>query len=202
MSETKTLPATREHGTDLVPGLTGPDAMTPWALEALHKTGICIAKYTGKLPPAYVLVDQRSRLTPYDDLPLADALLAILAHADRMAQQGMAPYQIAERLGIPMLALKEALVFLPSFAAAVKGGLAGGIDEASRVLRKSIEDGDTRSAKFLLETRGGYIIPRNNSPAVVVNIGDDKASVTRDSVDSLQSQQSNLLTDIDYSALE
>ncbi|GAB0113728.1 hypothetical protein AcidC75_12520 [Acidisoma sp. C75] len=121
----------------------------------------------------------------------------MLPQVARLGRQGMTLEQIADRLAIPRSTFRQALVFLPDLAAAISGGLALGVDEASQALVDAAKTGHHKSIRFYLESKGGFRVG-DEKPTVVVNIGNQPASVGLETVESLRSGQDLLLEDLDF----
>ena len=99
------------------------------------------------LPNAYVEVSRRVPDHKYK---------RILGHIDRMAGQGMEPHQIATRLGIPPQELMEAAERYEDVQVAFIGGRARMIDQMTFCVQQSALKGNTKDAKFFLQTKGEF----------------------------------------------
>lgn len=178
-------------------GVTGPKHLTHNARTILGSLGEFLSFFedTRQLPKTLDLY-----LAPLVDPEIGNefAYRGLLPHVERMAQQGMDHDFIADRLGIPRGVFKEAMIFLPDFAIALRGGLARGVDEASWNLSMSSRRGDTSATKFILQTRGNYSAPKGNAPSVIVNIGSERATVDLSSIDAMKQRQETLLDDVEY----
>jgi hypothetical protein len=182
----------------------GPAALSKPSYAALSLLGRALADHPpgAPLPPSYEL--HRALTAKVAFAPRAPhRYRGLLPHVARLARQGMTPQQIADRLALPQHAMREALIVLPEFRAAIVGGLAEGVDAASTSIADNIQAHETSAAAFLLKTKGGFNVPKDyGTPAVVVNIGQQPASVDASSIADLKERQSTLLDDVEWSEVD
>jgi hypothetical protein len=155
-------------------GLQGPGCLSESARIMLGSLGAHLSGLgEGEpLPIPYRIMLQAVLVEP--DGSNEHLYMGLLPHIERLAAQGMTTDQIADRLGIAREIFREAVIFLPDFVQALKGGLARGIDEASASLAASSRKGDTSATKFILQTKGGYHTAKGGQATVVVNIGAER----------------------------
>jgi hypothetical protein len=147
---------------------------------------------SAQLPKTYEIVQAANRENDPTNPFNAHAYQSLLPHVERMAKQGMSLRHIAARLGVALFALEEACKLFPDVAVALSGGLARGIDEQSEALYRAGVRGDVGAAKFFLQTKGDFV-PASTAPQVIVNIGEQKASVTTIAIESMAERQKALL---------
>lgn len=99
------------------------------------------------LPNAYMEAARRTPDHKYKSM---------LGHIDRMAGQGMEPHQIATRLGVPPQELMAAAEKYEDVQVAFLGGRARMIDQMTFCVQQSALKGNTKDAKFFLQTKGEF----------------------------------------------
>jgi hypothetical protein len=178
--------------------LQGIEFLSPHSQDALGRTGayLCTLDPDVALPPAYEIF-QRSTSAVEDPAP--EAYRSLIKHIARMSRLGLKLEQIADRLALPYLTLREAEVFLPDVRVAMKGGLAAGVENAATRLQEQIDLGDVSATSLFLKTRGGWQ-PPPEGPLVQINnnIGQQIASVSVDPINAMAARQRALLEECDY----
>lgn len=94
-----------------------------------------------------------------------------LEEVQRMAMQLMTFDQIAAVFGLPKQVFLDCLKRFPAMRHVYETGAANMIDRATAVLRAAVELGDTATARFVLERKGGWEPPAKQAQIVVVQPG-------------------------------
>ncbi len=110
-----------------------------------------------------------------------------------LAALGLSSEMIATRIGVARRTLFDRMERDPEIRQAFDEGLAEGVEFAARGLQALIAQGNLGALIFYLKSRGGFKDPPSNAPSVVINIGEQKAPVTIESVNDLIEEQRALI---------
>jgi hypothetical protein len=113
-----------------------------------------------------------------------------------LASLGLNADHIAARLGVSRRTLFQRMSEDPAYREALDQGVASGVETAARTLREMAAAGNVAAIIFFLKTKGGFVTPKEPTPAPIVHVhldGSAPAPVTIDHISALEDEQRRLL---------
>lgn len=111
-----------------------------------------------------------------------------------LAALGLSAEQIADRLGISRRTLFSRMATDPEIRASMDAGLSEATEFCARTLLDMAGERNLGALIFWLKTRGGYTVPKDPPPPVVVNVGSMPAPVDTDAIKAMVERHRRLNT--------